>query len=587
MDQAQLTAHICERPQNFAWFLGAGASRSAGLPTATDLLWDMKRRFYCREENQEISQQDIQLEPIQDKIQSFLEAKGFPALWDDNEYSVCFEKIFGEDRERQRKYMKAKLSEDNVSLSVGHRVLGAMLSSGLMRAVFTTNFDSVIEKAVAEVGSKSLSAYHLEGAHSSVAALDNEEYPIYCKLHGDFRYDSLKNLADDLVSQNEELSRCLVNASSRFGFVVTGYSGRDDSIMALFRSALAGTNPFPHGLFWTGMKGSAPLPAVQELLDQATDNGVAAHYVPVETFDSLLSRIWRNIEGKPDDLNSKVRKSYASTVSIPVPLAGSSMPLVRFNALPISALPEKCLSLDFKAQMDWSDLRKAQHETEGRLIFTKADKVWCWGQRAIAKEHFGENLLSIAEVNLPNDLTAPDSLYTKGFIEAALCKALAKDKPLISRSTRYASWLIADPHGEDLDELDPLQSVVGSYSNKIAGLFTEVTDEHPQQEQVRWAEAARISLEIKNGHAWLQIDPDIWVWPPRARRDATPTLDKRRSNRYNSTFDALLDAWVRVALGTKERDVNVQVSSFSEGGPAENPVFSVGSRTAYSMGSRR
>ena len=84
-----------------------------------------------------------------------------------------------------------------------------MLSSGLMRVVFTTNFDSVIEKAVAEVGSKSLSAYHLEGSHSANDALNNEEYPIYCKLHGDFRYDSLKNLSSDLATQNEHLSQCL------------------------------------------------------------------------------------------------------------------------------------------------------------------------------------------------------------------------------------------------------------------------------------------------------------------------------------------------------------------------------------------
>ena len=79
--------------------------------------------------------------------------------------------------------------------------------------------------SVAEVGSKSLSAYHLEGSRSANDALNNEEYPIYCKLHGDFRYDSLKNLGSDLATQNEHLSKCLVNASSRFGFVVTGYSG--------------------------------------------------------------------------------------------------------------------------------------------------------------------------------------------------------------------------------------------------------------------------------------------------------------------------------------------------------------------------
>lgn len=582
IDQAQLTAQICDRPENFAWFLGAGSSRSAGLPTATDLLWDMKRRYYCAEENQEISRQDVQLGPVQERIQAFLESRGFPPLWDDDEYSLCFANIFGEDRDRQRRYLKAKLAEDQVSLSVGHRVFGAMLSSGLTRAVFTTNFDSVIEKSVAEVGSKSLSAYHLEGSRSANDALNNEEYPIYCKLHGDFRYDSLKNLASDLATQNEHLAQCLVNASSRFGFVVTGYSGRDESIMALFRFALNGTNPFPHGFFWTGMKGSSPLPAVQKFLDLATEKGVSAHYVPVETFDSLLSRIWRNIEGKSGDLDFKVRKSTAAMVSIPLPTAGTAKPVIRFNALPITALPTTCLSLDFRSQKDWSDLRKAQGDTEGRLIFTKANKVWCWGKRSDVEGHFGQEVSSIGEVELPSDPTAPENLHVKGFIEAALCKALAKDKPLLSRSTRYASWLIVDPHSDDLDQLDPLRDVVGSFSAKIPGLFTEVTDQYPRADQVMWAEAARVSLEVKNGQAWLQIDPDIWVWPHRARRDARPILDSRRSKRYNNTFDALLDAWVRISLGTNDRGAEVELYAFEGGEAAENPVFSIGTRTAFS-----
>lgn len=582
MDQAQLTALICERPENYAWFLGAGSSRSAGLPTATDLLWDMKRRYYCREENQEISHQDMQLGPVQEKIQSYLISRGFPPLWDDDEYSLCFEKIFGEDRELQRRYLKANLSEDNVSLSVGHRVLGAMLSSGMTRAVFTTNFDSVIEKAVAEVGSKSLSAFHLEGSHSANDALNNEEYPIYCKLHGDFRYDSLKNLSADLASQNEHLSRCFVNASSRFGFVVSGYSGRDESVMALFRSALDSTNPFPHGFFWTGMKGSSPLPAVQELLDLATSKGIAAHYVPVETFDSLLSRIWRNIEGKSSDLDTKVRKSIAASVSIPLPKAGTGKPLIRFNALPISALPATCLSLNFRNQKEWADLRKAQADTEGELIFTKADKVWCWGKRSDVEEHFGQEIASISTVEIPNDPTLPENLHLKGFLEAALCKALAKGKPLLSRSTRYASWLIVDPHSDDLDKLAPLRAVVGNYSAKVSGQFTEVTEQHPIASQVTWVEAARISLELKNGQAWLQIDPDIWVWPNRARRDVRQILDNRRKDRYNAKFNEMLDAWVRISLGTTDRRTEVALSTFEDGDDAENPVFSIGTRTAFS-----
>jgi hypothetical protein len=42
IDQGQFTGRFCARPQNFAWFLGADASATVGVPTATDILWDIK-----------------------------------------------------------------------------------------------------------------------------------------------------------------------------------------------------------------------------------------------------------------------------------------------------------------------------------------------------------------------------------------------------------------------------------------------------------------------------------------------------------------------------------------------------------------
>jgi hypothetical protein len=72
MDQGEFTSRVCAPPQNFAWFLGAGTSATAGIPTATDILSDMKRRYHCREEKQDISRQDLQNEAVRTKIQSFL-----------------------------------------------------------------------------------------------------------------------------------------------------------------------------------------------------------------------------------------------------------------------------------------------------------------------------------------------------------------------------------------------------------------------------------------------------------------------------------------------------------------------------------
>lgn len=581
IDQLDLTSHFCARPQNFAWFLGAGTSRSAGLPTATDVIWDLKRRYYCREENQEIARQDIQNEAVQARIQSFMDARGFPAQWAEDEYSTYFEKIFGNDKERQRRYLKAILSEERVSLSVGNRVLGALMSSGLTRAVFTTNFDSVVEKSVAEVAGKSLSAFHLEGSHAASQALNNEEFPIYCKLHGDFRYESIKNLSADLARQNDEIAACVVNAARRFGFIVAGYSGRDASIMKLLRSVLEDCNAFPHGLFWTGLKGSPIPPAVDELLQQAQAKGVNARYVQIETFDAMMLRLWRNIDQKPADLNAKVQRTGSASVNIPLPASGRGKPLLRFNALPVRKLPTHCLSLSFRKPKEWADLREARHKSKGQLIFTKADAVWCWGERETITAQFGDDLVSISQMEIPSDFTAVENLHIKGFLEEAICAAIARDRPVLSRTSRSSAHLIADAYAADKEPLDPLVQVVGKTSGIVPRLFSAVTDEYPQAEQVRWSEAARTSVDMRNGAVWLLVDPDVWIWPARSRQDAMEFLDQRRRDRFNRKYNGLLAAWVQIILGTDERGIDVQLTASHGSEGAGNPAFVVGSRTAF------
>jgi hypothetical protein len=581
MDQGEFTARFCSRPQNYAWFLGAGASATAGLPTATNVLWDMKRRYYCQQENQDISREDLQSESVRSKIQSFMESKGFPELWADDEYTVCFEKIFGEDKERQRRYLHGILAEDKATLSVGNRVLGALMAAGYARMTFTTNFDPVVEKAFAEVSGKSLAAFHLEGSRAANQALNNEEFPIYCKLHGDFRYDSLKNLADDLAAQNRELSECFTNAASRFGVVVAGYSGRDRSVVDLFHRVLQNPNPFPHGLFWMVLKGSSPLPTVTELIEQTRKKGVAAHLVPIETFDAMLLRLWRNIADKPQYLDQQVRKVKIATVDIPLPQPGHGKPLVRLNALPVVSWPIRCLELSFRKPKNWDDLAKARTASNGQIVVTKGPSILCWGDKEIIRQSFGADLLSITERDLPQELAAPHNLYVKGFVEEMLCKALARGKALRARVSRQAVFLLVENAPCNQDELKSLSALVRPLSGEVPNVMTPVTDDHPVAEKVTWAEAARITIDFKNGKLWLLIEPDVWIEPARARRYAVDFLDKRRGGRFNKEFNALLDAWVHIILGTPERNAEIEVRGFNAGNGAENPAFKISSRTAF------
>jgi hypothetical protein len=192
--------------------------------------------------------------------------------------------------------------------------------------------------------------------------LDNENYPIYCKLHGDFRYESIKNLTSDLAAQNKELGQCLVNACNRFGLIVTGYSGRDASVMELLTSVLSTPNPFPHGLFWTGLRKSSAPASVRDFIDAGKKRGVKAEYVEIETFDAFLLRLWRNTEGKPGELDAKVRRHQHTKVSIPVPPPGSRGIPMRLNAVSLS-LPNKCSRVKTRQPIDWKPLYLGGHES--------------------------------------------------------------------------------------------------------------------------------------------------------------------------------------------------------------------------------
>jgi hypothetical protein len=581
MEQGQFTERFVARPQAFAWFLGAGASRSAGLPTAVDILWDMKRRFYCREENQDVDRQDLQNEAIQQRIQSFMESRGFPKLWEAGEYEKYFELIFGADREKQRAYLRGILGLEKATLSVGNRVLGALVTSGLAPAVFTTNFDDVVESSVAEVGGKALSAFHIEGSHNALSALKQEEFPIYCKLHGDFRYDSLKNLATDLKAQNEELALTLRNSCNRFGLIVCGYSGRDKSIMDMLRAVLDTTNPYPHGVFWTSLKGSPPPPAVETFISAARERNVDAHIVPVETYDALMLRLWRNTPNKEPGLDIKVRGASLLPVSIPIPATGHGSPLVRLNALPLLALPKKCQKLETRHPITWDDVQAIRARSGGTLVLTKADTVLCWGLSKDVKFAAGDVFASLSEVDLPQDLGSPTNLHIKGFVEEALVTALVREKPLIKRTNRTSSFVIVAPQDDVILKLAPITGVVGKPSGIISGLIAPPDEFHPEAERVTWAEAARISIEQKNGRLWVLIEPDVWIWPTRARKLATDFLSERRKDRLNAKFNALLDAWIKVVLGTTERNTVSTLAPFVSGSLAENPLFEIGSRSAF------
>jgi len=570
--------HLAQNTRQIMWFLGAGTSRSAGMPTATDIIWDLKRRLYCLKENQDLRSHDLHNKAIKNRIQRYMDSQGFPVLWSAEEYGFYFELSFGKDYSAQQHYLNELLAPEKISLSIGHRALAALLGEGQARVAFTTNFDAVIETAYARVTGESLTPFHLEGAYAALDALNSERFPIYAKLHGDFRYRSVKNLPRDLLNNEQQIEKCFLAAADRYGLIVTGYSGRDKSIMTMFEDALTQGNPFPKGLYWTVVRDSDVGDSVCDFIAAAQEAGVQAHLVEAGTFDTMLSKIWRQIPDRLSIHEQEVLSATMRPVHVPLPSLGKHYPILRTNALPIVDVPNCCGHVSYSAPMTQHELNVRVQEHQPAGIFAYTDKILFWGDASAARNLFGnDDVREIIEHawDEPTESIKRVSIV-RSFFEHAMVQALCWEKPLNLYRRNRTYYAVADIEHQGSESLRPLVDAL-SFRGRLGSL----TGTLPGLNGVRWAEALSLKLEVRNDLLWLLIRPDIWISPQSMRENATDFLRARKIHRYNRQSYDLLDAWITLILGPVGKGMEPELCCFPD---TDYPAkFRISTRTGYSL----
>ena len=573
--------HVCQMGKHLMWFLGAGTSRSSGLPTATDLIWDLKRRYYCSQENQEVVAHDVSNRYVQARIQAYMDSKNFPPLWDPAEYSFYFRVVFGGDYAAQQRYLNKALATDNISSTIGHRALAALIHLGLARIVFTTNFDEVVESAYSSISGKNLTTFHLEGSYAALDALNAEKFPFYAKVHGDFRYQSVKNLAEDLLFNDREIQRCFIAAAARFGMIVSGYSGRDQNVMTMFREAIEQNNSFPHGLYWTVTQISRIEKPVRELMAYAHSRGVKGGIVETGTFDEMLTKIWRLISEKNSDIDSKVRSATAKPVRIPLPPAGNAFPILRLNALRFTAFPKICGAIDYDGALDIGQLKNTLFEKQPLCSVCYTDRILFWGSgKDLAEVYEPDRVKSISSFAIENFIGSIEaSTYLKSMVEHTVATALVADQPLLLRKQGKSWYAITNYEETDSDALSPLRDAL-SYKDRDGVVRRGLVNGRvPGLKDVHWAESVSLRVEERNGQLWLLLQPDIWISPYKMRKEATDFLYEKKIRRYNKQAFEILNAWIQIILGgIGSGDAKVIAYAGTEY-PAE---FQISKRSAFS-----
>ena len=554
------------RAQNLMWLLGAGASASAGIPTATDMVWEFKQQLFISQKRlplQAVS--DLSNPVIRNQLQEHIDSLGqLPPQGSADEYAALFEEVYPAEADRSA-YLRSKLA--GAKPSYGHIALATLMQGQRARIVWTTNFDTLVADACAIVykTTGALTTGTLDAQEPAVNAIQDARWPVEVKLHGDFRSRRLKNTSDELRHQDTRLRQALVNSCQLFGLVVVGYSGRDESVMDTLTEALASSTAFPGGLFWLHRGDEGPSPRVSDLLARAYEAQVDGGLVQIDNFDETL----RDLLSLIKDLDTTVLDSFASERRIwsgaPAPRGRRGWPVIRLNALPVVQAPSICRRVICTIG-GTSEVRKAVEDAGVDVIAVRSRSgVLAFGSDSEVRSAFEPYNISDFDIHtLDLNQQKRDSME-RGLLKAALATALERQLSLkVIKSGRTTLLVPSKPTEQKWARLrDIVKTLSGEAKN---------------DPNLRWREGIGISLDWADGRLWLLVEPRTVFNVVTAQNKfvASRIARDRSVKRYNRTLNDLLEFWSQY-LAREEADL--RALEISDGIDA---VFRISSVTGYS-----
>ena len=263
--------------------LGAGASIESGIQSASDCIWDWKNELYLSQNPIMAGiSRNLKLDSVKREIQNWIDQQGiYPEENSDNEYSYYAEKTYPIPEDRRKYFEHLTI---NKSPSLGYYLIAAMAQRGIIKSVWTTNFDGMMEKCTHQYGEIIPVAITLDSVGRIYRGEVDKEL-LCISLHGDYKFGELKNTQKELDTQNSVLIQALSQEMTNRDLIVIGYSGRDHSLMDALTQVYQ--KPGAGKLFWCGY-GDHPSAAVCALLQCAENHGRGAYYIATDGFDNTM-----------------------------------------------------------------------------------------------------------------------------------------------------------------------------------------------------------------------------------------------------------------------------------------------------------
>ncbi len=520
-----------------ALFLGAGASMSSGVPSAGACIWQWKKSIFCTN-NPGIEEQvsELSLPAVQNRIDRWLKVNGYSPGEGQDEYSYFIEKCLpiADDR---RRFFEPWIRKARPH--VGYRLLCLLAQTGLFRSIWTTNFDGLVARAAADFD---LTPVEVGFDCKERVFRQPERNELICvSLHGDYRYDPLKNTGEELQAQEAGLRGALISALRTHSLVVSGYSGRDPSVMDAIRAAVLQEDA-KGKIFWCGLS-DEPAKEVAELLLAAGEKKREAYYIPGAGFDEVMTRLAHHcLEGSCLDDAKRILGDYADKEKLERKAFSVSQAdpttIIKSNAFPIRC-PSEMLEFQLRKWPEEHVWKWLAEKTAGhQVVAVPFKKVLAFGTLDGIRDAFND-IIDGEIRRVP--ITEQDIRYEDGAVVSLLRQALVRaiaDKLELRTDGSRILWKKEN------------------YATEREG--SSSFDVH---------HAARLSLRRIGEQMYLTIDPTV-CFPAESEENKEAIRNIRLrilGYQHNDKFNVALNDWRKLILTPNEPtefDFPAQSASF-------------------------
>lgn len=198
----------------YALFLGAGISKSVGIPTGWDIVKDQLIRLAAQ--NGEQSVPDIE--------KWFEDKYGKPAS-----YSSVMGECVNTSSERVgllKPYFEKDSSGNGYEPSLAHKRIAKLVKRGFIRVILTTNFDRLLENALTAEGVVPQIISNVSDIPGAIPLVHDTITVI--KINGDYLDCRFKNTEEELSTYPQEFKEYLSFIFNNFGIITCGWSAQWD-----------------------------------------------------------------------------------------------------------------------------------------------------------------------------------------------------------------------------------------------------------------------------------------------------------------------------------------------------------------------